>query len=155
MAAADSLARRREGEIPGPARHEATALLGLPQGDAISLASLVGAGLRYAALDRFRKESALSLAAVASMIRVNDRTLARRKIEGRLQPDESDRLFRAARVFARALDLFEGDRDAARSWLTAPQRALAGKVPLDLATTDVGAHEVENVIGRLEHGIPT
>ncbi len=121
----------------------------------MSLATLVEGGLRYATLDRFRKHSALSLTAVASMIRVNDRTLARRKIKGRLQPEESDRLYRAARVFARALDLFEGDRDAARAWLTAPQRALAGKVPLDLATTDVGAREVENVIGRLEHGVPT
>lgn len=135
--------------------HDAAALLGLPAVDAVSLATLVGRGLRYAALDRFRKDSALSLTALASMISVNDRTLARRKTEGRLQPEESDRLFRAARVFARALDLFEGDRGAARTWLMQPQRALAGKVPLELATTDVGAREVENLIGRLEHGVTT
>ena len=136
-------------------KHGAPALLGLRATDAVSLATLIDGGLRYGAIDRFRKASALPLTAVAGMIRVNDRTLARRKVEGRLQPDESDRLFRAARVFARALDLFEGDRDAARSWLMEPQRALGGCVPLELAATDVGTREVENLIGRLEHGVPT
>lgn len=142
-------------EAGGPSGHAAAALLGLPPVDAVSLATLVSRGLRYTAVERFRKGSSFSLITLASMISVNDRTLARRKTEGRLQPDESDRLYRAARVFARTLDLFEGDRGAARSWLAQPQRALAGKVPLELATTDVGAREVENLIGRLEHGVAT
>ena len=70
-------------------------------------------------------------------------------------PEESDRLLRVSRVFGRALELFEGDRDAAATWLTSPQRALGGLVPFELAKTDVGAQEVERLVGRLEHGIPT
>jgi putative toxin-antitoxin system antitoxin component (TIGR02293 family) len=61
---------------------------------------------------------------------------------------------RFARVFGRALELFEGATDAARAWLSAPQRALGGATPLALAATDVGASEVLNLIGRLEHGNP-
>ena len=86
---------------------------------------------------------------------ISARRLARRKEAGRLEPDESDRLMRASRVIARAIELFEGDREAARTWLTTHLRALGDHTPLEFAKTDVGAIEVENLIGRLEHGIPT
>jgi uncharacterized protein (DUF2384 family) len=36
-----------------------------------------------------------------------------------------------------------------------PQRALGGAVPVDIAKTEVGAREIENIIGRLEHGVFT
>jgi putative toxin-antitoxin system antitoxin component (TIGR02293 family) len=52
-----------------------------------------------------------------------------------------------------ALDLFEGDAGAARSWFSAPAPALANRTPLEVSSTDVGAREVENLIGRLEHGV--
>jgi putative toxin-antitoxin system antitoxin component (TIGR02293 family) len=81
------------------------------------------------------------------------RTLARRQSEGKLRPDESDRLFRASALFEKAIDLFEGDVTAAGRWLQAPQEALSNRTPLELASTDVGAREVENLILRLEHGV--
>jgi putative toxin-antitoxin system antitoxin component (TIGR02293 family) len=49
--------------------------------------------------------------------------------------------------------LFEGDRDAAVEWLTTPQTALGDRVPLDLARTEIGAREVERLVGRLDHGV--
>ena len=81
------------------------------------------------------------------------RTMTRRKSEGRFLPEESDRLLRAARLFGKTLELFEGDRDAATEWLTTAQSALGGGVPLDLARSEVGAQEVERLVGRLEHGV--
>ena len=62
-------------------------------------------------------------------------------------------LLRASRVFGRALELFEGDDAAARRWLSSPQRALGGSKPLSLAGTEVGTGLVEDLIGRLEHGV--
>jgi putative toxin-antitoxin system antitoxin component (TIGR02293 family) len=56
-------------------------------------------------------------------------------------------------LFGKTLELFEGDRDAATEWLTTAQPALGGSVPLDLAKSDVGAREVERLVGRLEHGV--
>jgi putative toxin-antitoxin system antitoxin component (TIGR02293 family) len=53
-----------------------------------------------------------------------------------------------------ALQLFEGNLQETRSWLTTPHMALAGEAPLAFAKTGVGAREVEHLIGRLEHGIP-
>jgi len=97
----------------------------------------------------------LSAKAIAELIQIPTRTLTRRKSEGKLAPEESDRLVRASRIFGRAMELFEGDSRAARGWLTSAQPALGGLVPLEIARTDVGASEVESLIGRLEYGIPS
>ena len=135
------------------ANRYASVLLGLPRTDSVSLMAAIRAGLDYSTVDRFSRETELSLAELGRAIRVTDRTMVRRKTEGRLHPEESDRLLRTSRVFALAIDLFEGDRDAAKRWLEAPQRALAGSTPLTFAESDVGAREVESLIGRLEHGV--
>ena len=44
-------------------------------------------------------------------------------------------------------------QNPARRWLSSPQRALGGSTPLSLARTEVGAGLVEDLIGRLEHGV--
>ena len=90
---------------------------------------------------------------VADLVAIPARTLQRRKVQGRLDPDESDRLLRVARVFAMALELFEGDARAAHDWFQTPARALGGEEPIRLAATDLGAREVEALIERLEHGV--
>lgn len=71
----------------------------------------------------------------------------------RLSTAESDRLVRLARLFAAAEALHEGNTDAARRWMESPKTALGGVTPLAYARTEVGAREVENLIGRLEHGV--
>lgn len=136
---------------PGP--HAYVVLLGLETFDAPALLRSVEKGIAYKAFERFRRNTSLSAECLLEVIHVPRRTLTRRKSEGRFLPDESDRLLRAARVFGKALQLFEGDRDAAVEWLSTAQPALGGGVPLDLARTEVGAQEVERLVGRLEYGV--
>lgn len=110
-------------------------------------------GFPYDSVEYFQHSVQLPAEEVAHLVRIPKRTLQRRKKEGRLQPEESDRLLRASRVFQRALDLFEEDLDAAKVWLSSPQPALGGMKPLEMARTDLGAREVERLIGQLEHGV--
>jgi uncharacterized protein (DUF2384 family) len=37
--------------------------------------------------------------------------------------------------------------------MSSPLPALGGSTPNDALKTDLGAHEVENLIGRIEHGV--
>jgi len=136
---------------PGP--HAYVVLLGLEAFDSPDLLRAVRKGLSYRTFERFRRNTALPFDRVIALIDIPRRTMTRRKREGRFLSDESDRLLRASRVFGKALELFEGDRDAATEWLTTGQPGLGGSVPLDLARTEVGALEVERLIGRLEHGV--
>ncbi len=130
-------------------------LVGLRSQNPLDISRRVAKGLPCTALERFQRNSGLSLGDVAAAAVISLSTLHRRKRERRLEPQESDRLLRVSRVFGRALELFEGDAAAARRWLATPQRALAGERPLDLARTDVGAREVEALVERLEHGVLT
>jgi putative toxin-antitoxin system antitoxin component (TIGR02293 family) len=43
--------------------------------------------------------------------------------------------------------------EAAEVWLTEPNPALGGEIPIQMARTDIGAREVEAVLGRLAHGV--
>jgi len=135
---------------PGP--HAYTVLLGLKYFDLPSVLKAVERGFPWKAFERFVDNIGLPAEQVAAMLGIPKRTLARRKVEKRFQPDESDRLLRAARVFAKTLRLFDGDRQAATEWLTTLEIAL-NAAPVDLVQTDVGAREVERVIGALEHGV--
>lgn len=134
--------------------HSYLALLGLRRYDPLHVVAEIRRGFSYAALERFQRNTDLPHDVLARVIGTPSRTLARRKAAGRLGADESDRLARAARVFARAIELFEGNVEAARDWLTSPVRALGGRSGVELMGTDAGAIEVEHLIGRLEHGLP-
>ncbi len=136
---------------PGP--HAYVILLGLEAFDSPDLLRAVRKGLSYRTFERFRRNTSLPFERILALINIPRRTMTRRKREGRFLPDESDRLLRASRLFGKALELFEGDRDAATEWLTTAQPALGGTVPLDLAKNEVGALEVERLIGRLDHGV--
>jgi putative toxin-antitoxin system antitoxin component (TIGR02293 family) len=65
---------------------------------------------------------------------------------------ESDRAFRLARILAHAVEVFESI-ERARDWLKSENRALDGQPPFELLDTDAGAQEVDDVLGRIEHGI--
>lgn len=60
---------------------------------------------------------------------------------------------RLARLTEAAIELFEGDTEAAQGWMKAPRAVLGGKTPLEMAATEIGAREVENLILRLEDGV--
>ena len=110
-------------------------------------------GLSFQALHSLASVSGLAIRVLASLLGIPERTLARRHAAGRLAPDESERLLRISTVFEKAVELFEGDVAAAVAWLTAPKKVFAGKAPLAYARTELGAREVEALIGRLEHGV--
>ena len=136
---------------PGP--HAYVVLLGMNTFDPREVMRAVNKGLPYRAFDRFCRNSGLSFDAVIALIDIPRRTMTRRKAEARFLPGESDRLLRVSRLFAQALELFEGNRDAATGWLGAAQTALGNAAPLELARTEVGSREVERLIARLEHGV--
>ncbi|MGA8366795.1 MAG: antitoxin Xre/MbcA/ParS toxin-binding domain-containing protein, partial [Candidatus Acidiferrales bacterium] len=105
--------------------------------------------------ETFSAVTGFSPSRIASVIEIPDRTLARRKAAGRLAPDESERLLRIATVFEKAVGLFEGDVSEALNWLATPKEALGNNIPLSYSRFEPGAREVENLIGRLEHGVFT
>ena len=106
----------------------------------------------FAAFYQLQEKLGVTARALAAVAGIADRTLTRRRKEGRLQTDESDRLLRVGSLFDRAVEVL-GSEDAARTWLKTPRSALDDRSPLESADTEPGAREVEDLLGRIEHGV--
>jgi len=116
------------------------------------LRETVRAGLPFASLEAVGEKFGLEWAEAAMAIRVPQRTIARRKQEQRLRAAQSDRLVRLARLAAQAAQLF-GSEEKAVKWLRRPNRALGRQAPLELLDSDLAARQIEDVIGRIQHGV--
>ena len=133
--------------------------LGLRAATSADAIARVERGFSPAAADRLADRLALSPTELARAAGASPRTLARRRQAGRLAPEESDRLYRLARLFEKAVETFDadGDREAAeddaRRWFHLPQWALGGATPLAYAHTEPGAREVEALLHRIDHGV--
>jgi putative toxin-antitoxin system antitoxin component (TIGR02293 family) len=69
-----------------------------------------------------------------------------------LSPSEQDRIYRANRVWSRAVEVLE-DENSARSWINKPNRSLGGEAPLSLLDTEVGYELVLDTLGQIENGV--
>ena|ERR1700744_1331875 len=107
--------------------------------------------LKYAAVENLGKLLGESASRLMRIIESNERTAQRRKEEGALNVDESDRIARIARVIQRAIEAF-GEKGQALEWIKRPNRALRGFTPLGLLSTDAGAALVTDELGRIEYG---
>lgn len=90
---------------------------------------------------------------VAEFARIKRATLQRRAKSGKFNTEESDRLYRFARLTEAAIVLFEGDTKAAIAWMQKPAHALGSRPPAEMIGASAGFDLVMRLIGRLEHGI--
>ena len=110
------------------------------------------AGLPVRELDDLQSNLDLPMDKLAPMLGISKATLHRRKNAGRLDASESDRVVRFARLLGRAAAVMESLENG-RHWLASPQVGLGGAIPLEYADTEVGAREVEDLLGRIEYGV--
>jgi putative toxin-antitoxin system antitoxin component (TIGR02293 family) len=117
------------------------------------LIARVRAGLPVSELDALQNILDVPIEKLALKLGISKATLHRRKAAGGcLEPDESDRVVRFARLMGKAVEVFENE-EGARAWMSAPQFGLGGETPLDYATTELGAREVYNLLGRIDHSV--
>jgi putative toxin-antitoxin system antitoxin component (TIGR02293 family) len=119
---------------------------------ASKLIKMIQAGLPARELKDLQTNLDVPMEKLVPMLGISKATLHRRMAGGRLGPAESDRVVRLARLMDKAVAVMESV-ESARRWLTSPQFGLGGAVPLDYAGTEVGAREVEDLLGRIEDGV--
>jgi len=121
--------------------------------DEQALIGVIRSGLRYPSLDALASRFGLSSSELLQILRIPQRTLARRKKTQVLTADESDRLMRLARIAALA-EQTHGNPVRAGRWLREPNSALGNAVaPIHWLDTDLGAREVEELLIRIAHGV--
>ena len=91
---------------------------------------------------------------MAYLLGMTPRNLHRIPSEKRLGTDASERLLLLKNVLIHALDTFEGNENVVRNWLRTPLNELNDQTPLQLMDTITGFGMVDDVLGRLDYGLP-
>jgi putative toxin-antitoxin system antitoxin component (TIGR02293 family) len=118
----------------------------------LDLADAVREGFPYAVVVEITSGRAAWLTLPELHRFIPRRTLEHRRQAARLTAEQSDRIARIVRLTVMAEDVF-GSPDKARDWLRRRTRPLGDQAPLDLLDSDAGASAVENLLGRIAHGI--
>ena len=116
------------------------------------LMDLARQGLYRSALDSLAQLLELSAKDLVQYLHISERTLQRYDRDKKLSPELSDHLIQIARVYARAVEVFE-DRDNAVQWLKYPSQALGIVTPLSCLDNFSGIELVLDELGRLEYGV--
>jgi putative toxin-antitoxin system antitoxin component (TIGR02293 family) len=115
------------------------------------LCDAIREGFPPAVVEELMRASGLTLKELAGALDLSPRSLQRRRGSGRLTPFESDRLYRLARIVAIGNE-YLGDQQRTMNWLKRPNRALGGIAPIAALDTELGARQVENILGRIAYG---
>ncbi|GLU51086.1 antitoxin Xre/MbcA/ParS toxin-binding domain-containing protein [Dyadobacter frigoris] len=91
---------------------------------------------------------------MAYLLGMTPRNLHRIAPDKRLGTDASERLLLLKNILIHALDTFEGKEAIIRNWLRTPISELNDQTPLQMMDTVTGFSLVDDVLGRLDYGLP-
>ena len=115
--------------------------------------SLSNDGITKASLDALIGHLGISKKAFSeNILDASVKTLERKKSTDKLDKRTSSHIIEIAKVVEHAFEVF-GDEKKVISWLNTPNRALNNTKPVDLFYLSTGLHMVNNILGRIEHGI--
>src|SRR3982751_3997917 len=118
-------------------KHMATATLRKTEiGSVQQQIGRIQAGLSFRAVQNLQHALDLPLEKIATFLGMSRATLHRRKTQGKIARDESEKLVRYQQLVKRAAQVF-GGAAAAREWLTHPQRGLGNVKPVEFARTEI------------------
>jgi putative toxin-antitoxin system antitoxin component (TIGR02293 family) len=119
----------------------------------LELAEKVHRGIPAATLLGMASDLGIGVLELADTLRLARRTVTRRLAQDKkLTPDESEKILRVGRLLRIAEAVFDG-RDQAFAWFMRPLSPLNGRTPLQECSSEPGGREVEQVLGRIDHGI--
>lgn len=117
------------------------------------LISLSNEGLSKASVDALVGHLGISRKAFSeNILDTSVKTLERKKDTDKLDKRTSSHVIEIAKVVEHAFEVF-GDEVLVKLWLSTPNRALNGIKPIDLFYIPTGLGMVDDILGRIEHGV--
>jgi putative toxin-antitoxin system antitoxin component (TIGR02293 family) len=110
-------------------------------------------GMLRTEADKVAQLAGLTDIELARILNMSVRNLHRLKADDKLARDASERLLLLTNLLQHGLDVFDEDAQTLAGWLRSPIRELNTQSPLSLLDTTTGFGLVDDVLGRIEHGI--
>lgn len=114
---------------------------------------LIRRGLPAQSLEHFLSSSCLNRQQLGRVLQVSPRTMQRYPKDKTLPPFVSEKLLQLNDLYEQAADILGGGSSNISNWLQNSNQALGGERPLDLLDTYEGLRQVQNVLGRIAHGV--
>lgn len=111
------------------------------------------AGGLDAQLNQMAQQFGVTLKELAPLLQLSESTLHRLRRQTTLTGPTAERVALLNGIFHHGLRVYGGDELALRDWLRYPLGELDGRTPLQTLTTIAGFTQVDDVLGRIEHGI--
>jgi len=91
---------------------------------------------------------------MAYILGMTPRNLHRLTNDQRFNTDASERLLLLKNILVRALDTFDKKNQVVLQWLRTPLNELNNQSPIQMMDTVTGFSLVNDVLGRLDYGLP-
>lgn len=123
-------------------------------GSPVAVHEFLEAGLPRRALLRAMQSAGIPAAELLPVFGISTRTFMRLKSEPDklLDAEQSGRVWQFAELLTKAEDVL-GSSERAVDWMLKPAMALENRRPIELLTTPVGTHLVDDVIERMRYGV--
>lgn len=126
----------------------------VPQSSPFGVINASRQGVLRSQVDEIAALVGLTDREMAFALNMTPRNLHRLKAEQRFSVDASERLLLLKNLLMHGLDTFEGRKSTVLQWLRTPIRELANQAPLQLLDTVTGFSLADDVLGRLDYGLP-
>lgn len=104
-------------------------------------------------LDQLANQLGVTLKELAPLLQLSESTLHRLRRQTSINKHTAERFDLLTAIVQHGLRVYGGDQQALQNWLRYPLGELDGRTPLETLTTIAGFTQVDDVLGRIEHGI--
>ncbi len=109
-------------------------------------------GISAAQLEALQKSTGLENHHLARILQVTTRTLQNKKGSDKMSISVTEKALKLSRLYQNGYFTF-GDKSNFKAWMRSPVLALNNKTPLSYLDTQFGFELVEQILGRIAHGI--
>lgn len=108
-------------------------------------------GISMRTLKKILKFLSLSIKEISEILPISERQLTRYKDNHILRKDISSHLIQLVELFEKGHEIFgKGKFDI---WIRSENRVLGNNKPIELLDTPIGIQMVNDILGRIEHGV--
>jgi len=126
--------------------------VGQPIRNDIDLIEISRKGLPKFMVQTISNILSISMEKMSQLIHVSYRTIQRKNDNDLLNVYSTEQLLEIAEVTSRGIEVL-GSIDAFTKWLHTKLRVLNYKTPIDFLDTTFGTKLINDILGRLEHGV--
>ncbi len=108
-------------------------------------------GVPMHTLNRIMEYTSLTIKEISELLPVSERQLSRYDPDHILRKDISSHLIQLVALFERGYEVFGEEKF--KIWVRTENRALGNNKPIDILDTPIGIEMIQDILGRIEHGV--